>query len=257
MPPEPGQFHAGLGLRGPMTSPLLLEVCVDTIEGARAACQGGAGRIELCSALSEGGLTPSAGLMQAATRLPVPCYAMIRPRGGLFHFTSDEEAIMLADIATARTAGLTGVVLGVQNASGKLNLELLKRLSGAAGGMGRTLHRVIDVAPDPLTALEQAINLGFERVLTSGAQPEAPAGVDLISEMVKRARGRISVMPGCGLTPENVAQVISATGVREVHAACACPVPGDPAFSDFDPKGGRRQTCSKEVRAMVTAIASA
>lgn len=233
---------------------MLLEVCVDTIEGALAAVRGGAGRIELCSALSEGGLTPSAGLMRAAAALPVPCYAMIRPRGGLFRFAAEEDAIMLADIAAAREAGLAGVVLGVQDAGGGLDLERLGRLVKAAGDLGKTLHRVIDVVPDPLTAVDQAADLGFERVLTSGAQPLAPDGVTLIAGMVRRAGDRLSVMPGCGLTPENVAAVIAATGAREVHAACSVKVPGDPAFSDFDPPGGRYETSEEEVRRMVARI---
>jgi copper homeostasis protein len=235
---------------------VLLEVCVDTLQGAEAAVRGGAGRIELCASLSEGGLTPSTGLMRAAAALPVPVYAMIRPRGGLFHFTAADEGVMLADIAAARAAGLAGVVLGAQGPDGALDVEMLARLSEAAGPLGRTLHRVIDVVPDPLRALDQAIALGFERVLTSGAEPFAPDGVDLIARMVQRAAGRLSVMPGCGLAPDNVAAVVAATGAQEVHAACSRPVPGDPAFSDFDPPGGRRETSEEDVRAMVAALAA-
>jgi copper homeostasis protein len=234
----------------------MLEVCVDTFEGAEAAVAGGAGRVELCSSLSEGGLTPSAGLMRAAARLPVPCYAMIRPRSGLFAFSVMEAEIMLADIAAARDAGLAGVVLGVQGKDGSLDTALLGRLVTAAGPMGKTLHRVIDVVPDPLRALDEAIDLGFERVLTSGAAPFAPDGVGLIGQMVSRAAGRISVMPGCGLTPENVASVLAATGATEAHAACRVAVPGDRAFSDFDPPGGRFETSPDEVRRMVAAIAA-
>ncbi|MGI1660707.1 copper homeostasis protein CutC [Palleronia sp. KMU-117] len=234
---------------------VLVEVCVDTLDGALAAVRGGAGRIELCSALSEGGLTPSAGLMRAAAALPVPVRAMIRPRSGLFHFTDRDEAIMLADIAAARAAGLAGVVLGAQAPDGGLDLGLLARLCDAAGPLGRTLHRVIDVVPDPLLALDQAIALGFDRVLTSGAQPLAPDGAGLIAAMVQRAAGRLSVMPGCGLDAGNVARVVTATGAHEVHAACSRPVPGDPAFSDFDPPGGRRETSEADVRAMVAALA--
>ncbi len=237
--------------------PPLLEICVDTLQGAHAAIRGGAGRIELCSSLSEGGLTPSSGLMQAAAALPVPCYAMIRPRSGLFHFDAADEAIMHADITTARAAGLAGVVLGAQDADGALDIDMLARLSEAAQGMGRTLHRVIDVVPDPLAALDQAISLGFERVLTSGAAPEAPDGVVLIAEMVRRAAGRLSVMPGCGLTPGTLPAVLSVPGVTEVHAACRRPVPGPRAFSDFDPPGGRFDTSEDEVRAMVTALSAA
>jgi copper homeostasis protein len=233
---------------------VLLEVCVDTLQGAEAAVRGGAGRVELCSALSEGGLTPSAGLMRAAAALPLPVYAMIRPRAGLFHFTPEDAAIMLDDIAAARDAGLAGVVLGAQRPDDGLDIGMLSRLSDAAGPMGRTLHRVIDVVPDPLAAIDAAMALGFERVLTSGAQPFAPDGTDLIAEMVRRAAGRMSVMPGCGLEPDNVARVVAATGAREVHAACSRPVAGNPAFSDFDPPGGRRETSEADVRAMVAAL---
>jgi copper homeostasis protein len=232
----------------------VLEVCVDTIEGAKAAMKGGAGRVELCSSLSEGGLTPSAGLMQAAAQLPIPCYGMIRPRSGLFSFSEDEARIMLFDIAAVRQAGLAGVVLGAQNGDGTLDVALLAQLLAAAGDLGATLHRVIDVVPTPLLALEQAVDLGFERVLTSGAEPEALDGAGLIAEMVSQADGRISVMPGCGLTAINVADVIRKTGAREVHAACNVKVSGDPAFSDFDPPGGRFETSQTEVSAMVQQI---
>ncbi len=232
----------------------ILEVCVDTFEGARAAIAGGAARIELCASLSEGGLTPSAGLMRAAGDLNVPCYAMIRPRSGLFKFSEAEIEIMLSDIQTARQARLAGVVLGVQDKSGGLDKDVLARLVDAAGDLGTTLHRVVDVVPDPLEALDIAIELGFERVLTSGAQPFAPDGVGLIKQMAERASQRIKVMPGCGITAENVAGVIAATGATEIHAACIRPAAGYPAFSDFDPPGGRFVTSQEDVAAMVEAM---
>ncbi|MVO16173.1 copper homeostasis protein CutC [Parasedimentitalea huanghaiensis] len=229
----------------------MLEVCVDTIDGVIAAMNGGAGRVELCSSLSEGGLTPSAGLMHAAAAIPVPCYAMIRPRSGLFEFSDAEASIMLADIAMVREAGLAGVVLGAQNAARGLNVPMLATLMAAAGDLGTTLHRVIDVVPEPLVALSQAIDLGFERVLTSGAEPFAQDGTKLIAQMVTQAAGRISIMPGCGLTADNVAEVIAVTGVQEVHASCNVRVAGDLAFSDFDPPSGRFETSEMRVREMV------
>ena len=232
----------------------MLEVCVDTIDGVIAAMNGGAGRVELCSSLSEGGLTPSAGLMQAAAALPIPCYAMIRPRSGLFEYSDDEARIMIADIAMVRQAGLAGVVMGAQDGEGNLNTRLLADLIAAAGDLGKTLHRVIDVVPEPLLALDQVIELGIDRVLTSGGEPLAPDGADLIAQMVSRSAGRISIMPGCGLTADNVAGVIAATGVHEVHAACNARVSGDPAFSDFDPPAGRYETSETEVRNMVRQI---
>jgi copper homeostasis protein len=233
---------------------LVLEVCVDSIDGVIAAMKGGAERVELCSSLSEGGLTPSAGLMRAAAILPVRCYAMIRPRSGLFEFSESETNIMLDDIAMVNEAGLAGVVLGAQNTEYGLNTELLTRLIAAAGSLGTTLHRVVDVVPDPLIAIDQAIELGFERVLTSGSAPLAPDGATLIAQMVSRAAGRISIMPGCGLTVDNVTDVMAATRTHEVHAACSVKVSGDLAFSDFDPLGGRFETSETEVRKMVNRI---
>ena len=232
----------------------MLEVCVDTIDGANAALKGGASRVELCSSLSEGGLTPSAGLMRLAATLPIPCYAMIRPRCGLFQYSQKEIDIMICDIAVARDAGLAGVVLGVQSSDGSLDLDVLKRLIDEAGSLGKTLHRVIDVAPDPLRPLEQAIELGFARVLTSGARPLAPDGMSLIRQMVDLANQRLSVMPGCGLIPENVRRVLDATGATEAHASCRLKVCGEPAFSDFDPPNGRWETSQEEVARMVAAI---
>ncbi len=232
----------------------MLEVCVDTIAGANAAIAGGAGRIELCSSLSEGGLTPSAGLMRQAATLPVPCHAMIRPRSGLFHFSDAETAIMLADIETARQAGLAGVVLGAQTDDGTLDIPVLTRLIAAADGMATTLHRVIDVVPDTLDAVDQAAELGFDRILTSGTKPSAPDGIDMIARMAGRAAGRLSIMPGCGLTPENIGDFRQIEAITEFHAACSRPVPGKPAFSDFDPPGGRFETSEVDVRRMVAAI---
>lgn len=233
----------------------MLEVCVDTYDGATTALRGGAGRLELCSALSEGGLTPSAGLMRAAAALPIPSYAMIRPRSGLFVFSEAEVEIMLADIAMARDARLAGVVLGAQSSDGTLNVGVLERLVKAAGTMGKALHRVIDVVPNPLTALDEVIELGFERVLTSGGKPFAPEGVNLIRQMIAHATRQVSVMPGCGLTPENVANVLAATGATEAHAACRTRVVGDSTFSDFDPPCGRYETSEAEVRQMVASLA--
>ena len=232
-----------------------LEVCVDTHEGVLAAKAGGAARVELCAALSEGGLTPPVGLMRAAAGADIPCYAMIRPRSGLFFFSDVEIAMMFDDIQAAKDAGLAGVVLGVQDAEGRLHGAVLADLRQAAGDMGATLHRVIDVVPDPMAALDQAIDLGFERILTSGTAAEAPLGEAVITAMVARAAGRISVMPGCGLTAENVGGLVRRTGVREVHADCATMVADAETFSDFDPPNGRRRTDENRVRAMVEALA--
>lgn len=203
---------------------VLLEVCVDSAEGLEAAVAGGAQRIELCSALDVGGLTPSKGLMELAARAPVPVYAMIRPRAGDFVFDAASRDVMLADIKAARESGLAGVVLGANLGDGRLDVDLLVALAEHSQGMGRTLHRAFDLVPDTDEALGQAIGLGFERILTSGLAVKAPDGMAMLHRLVDQAAGRISMMAGSGITPANAAHVVAATGVTELHASCRLPV---------------------------------
>lgn len=200
---------------------ITLEVCVDTPTGIRACESGGADRIELCSALSLGGLTPSPGLMKLAAKSSIPAHAMIRPTSGGFTISERHFEAMLADIWAAREYGLAGVVVGVSTENYGLDLKRLKDLKTAAGSMEVTLHRVIDLCKDPLRAVEQAIDLGLTRILTSGGQKTAFEGRRTISEMVKCSDGRIEIMAGSGVTPENVRQVIAETGVLDIHASCA------------------------------------
>jgi len=199
---------------------ILLEICVDTPDGLAAALHGGADRIELCSALSIGGLTPSPGLMKIAAKADVPVYAMIRPREGDFIFSPGELDQMRRDIDAVRAAGLAGVVLGASEPRGKLDAEALFHLCSHAKGLGTTLHRAFDLVPDPFEALETAISLGFERILTSGRERRALDGVPLLAELVQRAGERLSIMPGSGVRPDNVAHILDRTGAREIHASC-------------------------------------
>lgn len=206
---------------------ILLEVCVDDPAGLAAAVEGGADRIELCAALDVGGLTPSPGLMALASRAPVPVYAMIRPRAGAFVFDRDEEAAMVADIEAALTAGLAGVVIGASRNDGSLDTAMLARLKTVAGNAGVTLHRAFDLVPDMEYALEQAIDLGFERILTSGGRKTAIEGADMIARLNDRAGARIRIMPGSGLRPANVENMLR-LGVGEVHASCRRSFGADP-----------------------------
>ncbi|MDP9838391.1 copper homeostasis protein [Neorhizobium huautlense] len=201
---------------------ILLEVCVDDPTGLAAAVEGGADRIELCAALDIGGLTPSPGLMTLASRAPVPVYAMIRPRAGAFVFDDAEEVAMVADIEAALTAGLAGVVIGASQNDGSLDVAMLARLKAVTGNAGVTLHRAFDLVPDMELALEQAIDLGFERILTSGGQKTAIEGADMIARLNDRAGARIRIMPGSGLRPANVENMLQ-LGVGEVHASCRRP----------------------------------
>ncbi len=220
-----------------MTQRPLLEVCVDSAQGLMAADQGGADRIELCSALALDGLTPSSGLMVLSAGLNRPVYAMIRPRAGDFVFSPADIDIMLRDIDAARDAGLAGVVLGACLPSGELDARTLQRLTQQAQGLGMTLHRAMDMAPAPLEALDLAIELGFERILTSGGAPTAQAGAERLAQWVQHVEGRLSIMAGSGVTPANAIDLIERTGVREIHGSCSAPtqmhapLPGSPPFA--------------------------
>lgn len=203
-----------------------LEVAVGDILGLQQAVAGGADRVELCSALEIGGLTPSVGLMQAASGCGVPCYAMIRPRSGGFCYDAAELVVMEGDIAAARAAGLAGVVFGALTPDGALDLPAMRRLCDAAAGMGVTLHRAFDLTVDWRAALDEAVGLGMERILTSGHAVSVAQGLDRLAEVVAYAAGRIGVMPGAGVGLALVPD-LRALGVAEVHASCGVALTGD------------------------------
>ena len=226
---------------------VLLEVCVDSLSGLRAAIDGGADRIELCAALEVGGLTPSAGLMQAAAACPVPVLAMIRPRSGSFAFSGEEISVMRADIAAARTAGLAGVVLGAMQGAA-LDRAVLADLVATAQGMDLTLHRAVDLCEDLEDAVETAVALGFRRILSSGGAASAGQGLPRLTAMIAAARGRISIMPGAGVTVATVG-LLRPLGVCEIHASCSAPGPAAPLGF-----GAPRVTSADRVRALKAAL---
>ncbi|MBB5573115.1 MULTISPECIES: copper homeostasis protein CutC [Rhizobium] len=200
---------------------MLLEVCVEDIAGLNAAIAGGADRIELCSALAVGGLTPSAGLMQAAARAPIPAYAMIRPRAGSFVYSADELDVMKNDIDAAHHAGLPGVVLGASLPDGRLDSDTLRALVAHAGSLGKTLHRAFDLVSDIEEAVELAISLGFERILTSGREKTAAEGVAALEQAIAVAAGRIAIMPGSGVNIGTVGKLWPRLAINEIHASCS------------------------------------
>ncbi len=204
-----------------------LEVAVDDALGLAAAVAGGADRIEVCAALDLGGLTPSAGLMGAAAGCGVPCYAMIRPRAGGFCYPAEELAVMVGDIAAARRAGLHGVVFGALSADARLDVPAMQGLCAAAAGLGVTLHRAFDLIEDWRRAVDAAVDLGIERILTSGGALGAPAGAARLAEVMRYAEGRIIVMPGAGISAQTIGG-LRGLPLREVHASCAAPVASDP-----------------------------
>lgn len=199
-------------------SKITLEIGVDDAAGLQAAVDGGADRIALCSALAVGGLTPSAGQLAMAANSPIPVYAMIRPRAGDFVFTDADLPTMLADIDAVRMSGLEGVMLGATLSDGRLNRSMLEKLVAHAQGLGLTLHRAFDMAPDFSEALDLAVDLGFERILTSGGARDPGAILDILSDVVGYAGDRISVMPGVWVSPNNIRTLLDTLGVREISS---------------------------------------
>lgn len=201
-------------------SHMTLEVCVESFEDALIAAENGADRIEYCSALAVGGLTPTPGALARMRDIPVPCFTMIRPRPGDFVYSAGELETMTREIALARDAGAQGVVFGASKADGSLDVEALKLLCDAAGGLAKTLHRAFDITPDAFAALETAVELGFDRILTSGQQPTAEEGCTLIADLIARAGGRIIILPGSGVTAANASTLRAKTGASQLHASC-------------------------------------
>jgi len=202
-----------------------LEIAANSLASALAAQEGGADRVELCENLGEGGCTPSYGtLAMARERLRIPLYVLIRPRAGDFLYGALERDTMLRDIEMCARLGCDGVVIGALDAHGDVDAALCRNFVDAAGSMGVTFHRAIDVARDPQAAFDAAIALGCERVLTSGAHATAMEGARIIGALVERAAGRIGVMAGAGVTPANVRELVALTGVGAVHASAKIPV---------------------------------
>jgi copper homeostasis protein len=238
-------------------SGVLLEVCVDDVAGLAAAVEGGADRIELCSALALGGLTPSFGLMEVAGTFDIPCNAIIRPRAGDFVYSEEEIDVMLADIEAARNAGLAGVVLGASLPDGRLDRLVLQTLAETAEGLDMTLHRAFDLVPNVAEAVEIAVKLGFARILTSGGARTAIEGLPGLKQAVDAARGRISIMPGSGVSSANTSEFLGLK-VRELHASCSTAIEatgGKLVDFGFQAEAARR-TDAEKVRALKAAISA-
>lgn len=205
---------------------MLLEVCVDSVESARRAQEGGAARVELNDNLLMGGTTPSLGAVQVARQhLSIELLAMIRPRGGDFCYSDLEVEVMERDIAALKTAGVDGVVLGLLTPEGHVDLPRMQRLMECAAPLPVTFHRAFDVCADPFRALEELVDLGIRRILTSGQAPTALEGRVLLRELIARAAGRLTILPGGGITEDTIDLVARELEVEEFHLFLPCEEP--------------------------------
>jgi copper homeostasis protein len=198
----------------------VIEIATSDFETTKAAVKGGADRIELCANLAEGGTTASYGtIFQCRETFDVLLYPIIRPRGGDFLYTDEEYEIMLHDVKLCKQLGCDGVVIGLLNPDGSIDRKRSASLIEVAYPMGVTFHRAFDRCKDPVEAMEQLIQIGCERILTSGQQPTVNEGLELIAELNKTAGHRIIIMPGSGVRKENIKWVAEKTGCNEFHSS--------------------------------------
>lgn len=195
------------------------EVCANSVESCLAAQNGRANRVELCAGIPEGGTTPSYGDIIVAREVltKTKLHVIIRPRGGDFLYSPIEQRIMLKDIDNARQLEADGVVFGCLTAEGDVDITLMKQLMEVAQGMSVTFHRAFDVCRNSQKALEDIINLGCDRILTSGQMPTAEQGIPLLKELQQQAAGRITLLAGCGVSENNIAHIARETGIHEFH----------------------------------------
>lgn len=197
---------------------MTIEIVVYNIESALKAQEGGADRIELCANPGEGGTTPSYGTIELVRQnVSIDVYVMIRPRGGDFYYSSYEYHSMKRDISQCQRLSVDGIVFGILNPDGTIDKKRCKELIGQARPLKVTCHRAFDMTRDPFEALEDCIDAGFDRILTSGQRPSATEGTQLIAELVERANGRIAIMPGSGVNENTVENIVSVTKAKEIH----------------------------------------
>ena len=211
----------------------VFEICIDSVAGVKAAVEAGAARVELCAALIEGGLTPSAGMIGRAVAVAdgrLKVHVIIRPRGGDFLYNEDEFAAMRGDIDAAKAAGAAGVVIGLLDSEARIDEARTAALIAAARPLSVTFHRAFDVSRDPSASLDALIRLGADRLLTSGQEPGVVEGAPLIRRLISHAEGRIVVMPGGDITPRNAARIAADTGAEEFHFAAFASEPSGMAW---------------------------
>jgi copper homeostasis protein len=240
---------------------MIREICLDSVDGVRAAKAAGADRVELCADLMEGGITPSRGMIARARAVGgIRLQVIIRPRGGDFLYDDDEFAVMETDVDTAKAEGADGVVIGLLNADGTIDRERTAKLVARARPMAVTFHRAFDVTPDAFAALETLIALGVDRVLTSGQEETVLEGLPLLTRLMERAGDRIIIMPGGGITARNVGRIVAALKPKEMHFAALSLADGGMRFRRSHvfmggelrpPEYDRRVTTADGIRAVI------
>jgi len=216
---------------------IVTEICIDSVEAVIAANIAGVARVELCSALLEGGLTPSYGMASRALAVAdnVKVHVMIRPRGGDFLYTDEEYAAMKEDIRVLKRIDVHGFVLGLLDIDGNIDLQRTAELIDLCRPATVTFHRAFDMACDPEAALEDLITLGADRLLTSGQSPTVLEGAPLIRQLIKQSNGRVTIMPGGDISERNVARIVAETGAEEIH------------FATFEPHAGQMRYRNPDV----------
>ena len=221
-----------------MGKKIRIEICANSVFSAIEAEKGGAFRVELCENIPEGGCTPSAGaIVTARKQLSIRLNVIIRPRGGDFLYTEEEFEIMKQDILFCKEAGVDGVVFGILDPDGNVDIQRNIELVELARPMTTTFHRAFDVTRDPAMALEDIINTGFDTILTSGCAIKAMDGKQVIKDMVNRAAGRIDIMPGSGINKENIKEMADFTGATIFHLSARRPYPSQMKFRTQLPMG--------------------
>jgi copper homeostasis protein len=242
---------------------VLIEACVDSVESALAAESGGADRIELCDALVEGGLTPSAGkIALCRERLKIPIVVLIRPRSGDFLYSEGEVELMVRDIYVAKELGAAGVAIGALRPDGRIDQGWMTTMIAAARPMQVVFHRAFDGTPDPLEALETLKALGVDRVLTSGQAATALEGAAILDRLVTAAQGRVAILAGGGVNEENALPLVQKCRVRELHIRGTNAVasgmgykrPGFDLTKPLMPDNVRAVTDATRVRAVVDVV---
>ncbi|OHT02515.1 Copper homeostasis protein CutC [Tritrichomonas foetus] len=218
-----------------MSKKYTIEICTYSAESVKEAMRGGADRCELCSAMPEGGCTPSAGEIWKARQVPnIKLMVMIRPRGGDFLYSPDEIEIMEHDIEIAKSLGADGVVFGCLTADGDIDVAAMKKLMSHCEGLDVTCHRAFDMCRDPVKGLEDIISVGVNRVLTSGQKVRAFDGIPLLKKLVEQSKGRIIIMPGCGVNKTNIAEIVRETGATEIHFSAKTQIPSLMKYKNED-----------------------